>query len=90
MGPNALGKLARRRIDPKLTGEKQRVAQLDARRVRTDGGRSIRGSNSLFVHTGSIQESKRGFPFVGSGLWLWSMTNFPHAVHRSKAMQTFL
>lgn len=56
MGPNALGKLARRRIDTKLTGEKQRVAQLDARRVRTDGGRSIRGSNSLFVHTGSIQE----------------------------------
>lgn len=87
MGPNALGKLARRRIDTKLTGEKQRVAQLDARRVRTDGGRSIRGSNSLFVHTGPF---KRGFPFGGSGLWLWSMANFPHAVHRSKAMQTFL
>ncbi|VWL63535.1 Uncharacterised protein [Collinsella aerofaciens] len=71
MGPNALGKLARRRIDTKLTGEKQRVAQLDARRVRADGGRSIRGSNSLFVHTGL--HSRKGFyleaPDYGSGLW---------------------
>lgn len=55
MGPSALGKLARRRIDTKLTGEKHRVAQLDTRRVRADGGRSISGSNGLFVHTGSIQ-----------------------------------